>query len=200
MDMALILLHTSFSSVQFSRSVVSDSLQPRESQRARPPCPSPTPWVYSNSCLSSRWCHPAISSSIVPFSSCPQSFPASGSFPMSQLFAWGSQSYGVSASASVLPMNTQDWSPLGWTGWIAPWKHKAFWLYALYFDYLLQHLSGVHVSIHDFPGGTLEKNLPANAGGSRDKGSIPGLGRSPGGKSGNPLQYSCLENPMDGGI
>ena len=95
-------------SVQFSRSVVSDSLQPHESQHARPPCPSPTPGVYSDSCPSSRWCHPAISSSIVPFSSCPQSLPASGSFPMSQLFAWGGQSIGVSARASVLPVNTQD--------------------------------------------------------------------------------------------
>ena len=108
-----------FSSVQFSRSVASDSLQTHESQHTRPPCPSPTPGVYPNSCPSSRWCHPAISSSVVPFSSCPQSLPASGSFPVSQLFAWGGQSTGVSASASVLPMNTQDWSPLGWTGWIS---------------------------------------------------------------------------------
>ena len=108
-----------FSSVQFSHSVVSDSLWPHESQHARPPCPSPTPGVYSNSCPSSQLCHPAISSSVVPFSSCPQSLPAWGSFPMSQLFAWGGQSIGVSASASVLPMNTQDWSPLGWTGWIS---------------------------------------------------------------------------------
>ena len=91
-------------SVQFSRSVVSDSLQPHESQHTRPPCPSPIPRVYSNSCPSSRWCHPAISSSVVPFSSCPQFLPASGSFPMSQLFAWGGQSTGVSASASVLPI------------------------------------------------------------------------------------------------
>ena len=104
-------------SVQFSCSVMSDSLRPHESQHARPPCPSPTPGVYSNSWPSSRWCHPAISSSVVPFSSCPQFLPASGSFPMSQLFTWGGQSTGVSASASVLPMNTQDWSPLGWTGW-----------------------------------------------------------------------------------
>ena len=102
-------------SVQFSHSVVSDSLRPHESQHARPPCPSPTPRVYSNSCPSSWWCHPAISFSVVPFSSCPPSLPASGSFPMSQLFAWGGQSIGVSASASVLPMNTQDWSPSGWT-------------------------------------------------------------------------------------
>ena len=107
------------SSVQFSLSVMSDSSQPHESQHARPPCPSPTPGVHSNSCPSSQWCHPAISSSVVPFSSCPQSLPASGSFPMSQLFASGGQSIGVSASASVLPMNIQGWSPLEWTGWIS---------------------------------------------------------------------------------
>ena len=108
-----------FSSVQFSRSVVSDYLQPHESQHARPPCPSPTPRVHSNSCPSSWWCHPAISSSVVPFSSCPQSLPASESFPMSQLFAWGGQSTGVSALSSFLPKNTQGWSPLEWTGWIS---------------------------------------------------------------------------------
>ena len=107
------------SSVQFSHSVVSDSLWPHESQHTRPPCPSPTPGVYSNSCPASRWCHPAISSSVIPSSSCLQSFPASWSFPMSQFFASDGQSIGVSASASVLPMNTQDWSPLGWTGWIS---------------------------------------------------------------------------------
>ena len=98
------------SSVQSSRSVVSDSLPPHESQHTRPPCPSPTPRVHPNSCALSRWCHPAILASVVPFSSCPQSPPASGSFPMSQLFAWGGLSFGVSASTSVLPMNTQDWS------------------------------------------------------------------------------------------
>ena len=98
---------------------MSDSLQPHESQHARPPCPSPTPGVYSNSCSLSRWCHPAVSSSAIPFSSCPQSLPASGSLPMSQLFAWGGQSIGISASASVLPMIIQDWSPLRWTGWIS---------------------------------------------------------------------------------
>ena len=108
-----------FSSVQFSRSVVSDSLRPHELQHARPPCPSPTPGVHSDSNPSSQWCHPVISSSVVPFSSCPQSLPASGSFPVSQLFSWGGQSIGVSASASVLPMSTQYWSPLGWTGWIS---------------------------------------------------------------------------------
>ena len=108
-----------FSSVQFSRSVVSDSLWPHELQHARPPCPSPTMGIHPNPCPLCRWCHPTISSSVVPFSSCPQSLPASGSFHMSQLFASGGQSIGVSASTSVLPMNTQDWSPLGWTGWIS---------------------------------------------------------------------------------
>ena len=106
-----------FSSVQFSHSVVSDSLQPHKLQHAMPPCPSPTPRVHSNSCPSSWWCHPAISSSVIPFSSCPQSLPASESFPRSQLFAWGGQSTAVSALASFLPKNTQGWS-LEWTGWI----------------------------------------------------------------------------------
>ena len=109
---------THLGSVQFSCSVLSDSLWPHELQYARPPCPSPTPGVHSNSRPSSWWCHPAISSSVVPFSSCSQSLPASQSFPMSQLFAWGGQSTGVSASASFLPKNTQDWSS-EWTGWIS---------------------------------------------------------------------------------
>ena len=108
-----------FSSVQFSCSGVSDSLRPHELQHTRPPCPTPTPRVHPNSCPLSRWCHQTISSSVVPFSSCLQSFPASGSFQMSQLFASGGQSIGVSASTSVLPMSTQDSSPLGWTGWIS---------------------------------------------------------------------------------
>ena len=98
---------------------MSESLQPHESQHTRPPYSSSVPRIYPNSCPSSRWCHPAISSSVVPFSSCPQSLLASGSFPMSQLFAWGGQSIRVSASTSVLPMNTQDWSLLGWTSWIS---------------------------------------------------------------------------------
>ena len=98
---------------------MSDSLRTHESQHAKPPCPSPTPGVYPNSCPSSQWCHPAISSSVIPFSSCPQSLQALGSFPMSQLFMSGGQSIGVSGSASVLPMNTQDWPPLEWTGWIS---------------------------------------------------------------------------------
>ena len=108
---------TAISSVQSLS--CADSLQPHESQHARPPCPSPTPGVHSNSCPLSQWCHSAISSSVIPFSSFPQSLPASGSFPMSQLFTWGGQSIGVSASAWVLPMNIQDWSPLRWTGWIS---------------------------------------------------------------------------------
>ena len=112
-------LATRFSSVQFSRSVMSDSLLPHELQHARPPCPSPIPRVHSDSRPSSRWCHPAISSSVISFSFCPQSLPASESFPMSQLFAWSGQSTGVSALASCLPKNTQDWSPLEWTGWIS---------------------------------------------------------------------------------
>ena len=98
---------------------MSDSLQPHESQHTRPPCPSSTPGVHSDSHPSSPWCHPAVSSSVVPFSSCPQSLPASESFPMSQLFTWGGQSTGVSALASFLPKNTQGWSPLEWTGWIS---------------------------------------------------------------------------------
>ena len=98
---------------------MSDSLQTHEPQHARPSYPSPTPGVHPNACPLSWWCHPTISSSVVPFSSCPQSFPASGSFQISQLFTWGGQSIGVWASTSVLPMNTQDWSPLWWTGWIS---------------------------------------------------------------------------------
>ena len=106
-------------SVQFSHSVVSDSLRPHELQHARPPCPSPTPRVHSDSRPSSQWCHPAISSSVIPFSSCPQSLPASESFPMSQLFAWGGQSTGVSALTSFLPKKSRGWSPSEWTGWIS---------------------------------------------------------------------------------
>ena len=111
--------HQCISSVQFSPSVVSDSLRPCEPQHARPPCPSPTPGVHPNRCPLSWWCHPTISSSVVPFSCYPQSFSASGSFLMSQLFTSDVQSIGVSASASVLLINTQDWPPLGWTGWIS---------------------------------------------------------------------------------
>ena len=113
------LIAVMVSTVQFNRSVVSDSLWPHGLQHARPPCPLPTPGVYSNSCPLSRWCHPAISSSVIPFFSCPQSFPASWSFQISQFCPPGAQSIGVSALASVLPMNTQDWFPLGWTSWIS---------------------------------------------------------------------------------
>ena len=114
----MVSLHTY--SVQFSSvALLCPNLWPYEPQHTRPPCPSPTPGVHSNSCSSSWWCHPDISSSVNPFSSCPQSLPASGSFPMSQLFLWGGQSIGVTALAPVLPMNTQDWSPLGWTDWIS---------------------------------------------------------------------------------
>ena len=129
------------SSVQFSHSVVSDSLRAHGLQHARPPCPSPTPRVYSNSSPSSWWCQPFISFSIVPFSSHLQSFLASGSFQMSQLFASGGQIIGVSASTSVLPMNTQDWSPLGWTGWIP-----------LQFKGLLRVISNTTVQKHQFFG------------------------------------------------
>ena len=103
------------SSIQFSCSVMFNSLQPHEPQHTRPPCPSPTPGIHRNPCPLCRWCHPTISSFVVPFSSCPHSFPASGSFQMSQFFVSGGQSTGVSASTSIPPMNTQDWSPLGWT-------------------------------------------------------------------------------------
>ena len=123
----------SVSSVQFSQSVVSNSLRPDESQHARPPCPSPSPGVHSNSRPSNRWCHPAISSSVIPSSSCPQSLPASESFPMSQLFAWGGQSTGVSALASFLLKNTQGWSPLEWTGWISL-QSKGYWPVNKYTD------------------------------------------------------------------
>ena len=125
--------HKSLGSYQFSHSVVSDSLRPHELQHARPPCSSPSPGVHSDSRPSSLWCHPAISSSVLPFSSCPQSFPASGSFQMSQLLASGGQSIGASALASVLPMNIQDWFPIEWTGWISL---QSEWLSSL-----LQHHS-----------------------------------------------------------
>ena len=118
---------SSFSlAVQFSRSVISDSLWPQVLQHVRPPYPSLTPGAYSNSCPSCWWCYPTISSSVIPFSSCLQSFPASGSFPMSQFFTSSGQSIGVSASSSVLPMTIQDWSPLGWTGWISL-QSKRLW-------------------------------------------------------------------------
>ena len=118
LTLAISLFLSIFSVSQFSHSVMSDSLRPHGLQHARPPCPSPTPRACPNSCPSSRWCHPTSSSSVVPFSYCLQSFPESCSFPLSQFFTSGGQSIGVSSSASVLPINIQDWLPLGWTGWI----------------------------------------------------------------------------------
>ena len=138
------LTFISVSSVQLSRSFMSNSLQPHESQYARPRCPSPTPGVHPNSGALSWWCHPDISSSVIPFSSCPQSLPASRSFPISQLFAWGGQSTGVSALVSFLPMNTQDWSPLGWTDWIS-----------LQFKELSRVFSNTTVQKHQFFGSQL---------------------------------------------
>ena len=142
---------------------MSDSLQRYESQHARPLCPSPTPRVYSNSCPSSQWCHPAISSSVVPFFSCPQSLPKSGSFPMSQLFTLGGQSTGVSTSASVLPMNTEDWSPLGWNGWISlqskglySLPNKTLRLITVFVSILIsrfqisKYLFDIHLKLEDF--------------------------------------------------
>ena len=132
------------SSIQFSRSVVSDSLRPHEPQHTRPPCPSPTPGVYTNSCALSRWCHLTISPSVVSFSSSLQSFPTSGSFQMSQLFTSGGQSIGVSASTSVLPMNTHNWFLLGWTGWISFQSKR-----------LSRVFSNTTVQKHQFVGGQL---------------------------------------------
>ena len=133
-----------FSSIQFSRSVMFDSLRPQELQHVRPPCPSPTPRVHPNSCPLSQWCHPAISSSVIPFSSFPQCLPASESFPMSQIFAWSGQSIGVSASASFPPKKSQGWSPLGWTGWIS-----------LQFKGLSRVFSNTTVQKHQFFGAQL---------------------------------------------
>ena len=190
---------------------MSDSLWPHGLQHARLLCPSPTPRACSNSFPSSQWCHPTISSSVVPFS-CLQYFPASGSFPVSQFFISGGQSIGVSAAASVLPMNIQDWSPLGWTGWISLQSrglksllqhhsskalilwHSAFFIVQLLFSrkFIILHV----LSTSCFPGSLDGKASAYNAG---DTGSIPGLGRSPGEGNGKPVQYSCLENPMDPG-
>ena len=208
-------------SVQFSCSVVSNSLRPHESQHARPPCPSPTPGVHPNSCQLSQWCHPTIASSVVPFSSCPQSFPASGSFQMSQLFASGGQSIGVSASTSVLPLNTQDWSPLGWTGWISLQSkglsrvfsnHSSYTRTYIYTDWELLTLLVLSpekaMATHS---STLTYKIPwtEEPGRLQSMGSLRvghdwvtslslflsciGEGNS------NPLQCSCLENPRDGG-
>ena len=138
------MLIKSSTSVQFSHSVMSNSLRTCEPKHTRPPCPSPTPRVHPNPCPLSWWCHPTISSSVIPFSSFPQSFPAPGSFPISQLFASDGQSIGVSASTSVLPVNTQDWSPLGWTSWIS-----------LQYKGLLRVFSNTTVQKHQFFGAQL---------------------------------------------
>ena len=180
------------------------TLQPHELQHVMPPCPSPAPGIYLNSCPLSRWCHPSISSSVIPFSSHLQSFPASGSFQMTQFFASRGQSIGVSTSTSVHPINIQDWFPLGWTGWISLlskglsrifssttiWNHQLFSTQpALWSN---SHICGAsQVAL-------VGNNLPVNAGSVRDASSILGLGRSP--EGGNDLlQYSYLENPMDRG-
>ena len=210
--------HLQFSSVQFSHSVVSNSLQPEESQHARPPCPSPTPGVHSNSRPSSQWSHPAISSSVVPFSSCPQSLPASESFPMRQLFTWGGQSTGVSALASFLPKNTQDWSPLEWTGWISLqskglWRvfsntsskasilrHSAFFTVQLSHPYMTIGKT-IALTRQTFVGKVMSLLLNMLSRlvitfllilASRENYNLLNV-------DGNPLQYSCLENHRDGG-
>ena len=204
-----------FSSGQFSCSVVSDFLRPHGPQHTRLPCPSPIPRADSDSHPLSWWRHPTISSSVVPFSSRLQAFPASGSFPMSQFFTSGGQSTDVSASASVLPMNIQDWFPLGWTGWISLWTGRSKGLSRVFSNTTVQaaqwrssnttvimlHELFLTCSFHStgFLGGAVVKNLPANAGDTGVGYSILGLGRSPGEGNGNPLQYSCLGNSMDRG-
>ena len=168
-------------SVQFSCSVTSDSLRPHEPQHARPPCPSPTPRVHPNLCPLSRWCHPTISSSVILFS-CPQSFPASESFQMSQLFTSGGQSIEVSASTSVLPRNIQDWSPLGWTGWISL---QSKGLSRVFSNTTVQkHQLGIY--IYGFPCGSAVKNLPANEG----NGFSPWVGKVPWRRKWQPIPVS----------
>ena len=191
---------SNISSVQFSCSILSDSLWPHELQHARPPCPSPTPRVHPNPCPLSWWCHPTISSSVVPFSSWLQSFPASGSFPMSQLFASKYWSFSINISSS-----NEHPGPISfrmeWLDLLAvQGTHKS----------LLQHHDSKSLSniinynlVKGLQGASqvvlVVKNLPANAGDMSDAGSIPGSGRSPGGGHGNPFQYSCLETPRDRG-
>ena len=169
---------------------MSDYLRPHGLHHARPPCSSTIPRVNLNLCPLSQWFHPTISSSLIPFSSRLQSFPASGSFQMSQFFASTGQSIGVWSSASVLPMNSQDWFPLGWTGWISL-KSKGL-QHCSSKASILQHWAFFSTELSGSDG----KASAYNAG---DLGSIPGSERSPGEGNGNPLQYSCLENPMDGG-
>ena len=168
---------------------MSKFLWPHRLQHTRLPCPTLTPRACSKSCASSRWYHPTISTSVVPFSSCPQSLPASGSFPMSQFFSWGGQSIGTSASASILPMNIQDWFPLGFTGLIALQSKGLSRVFSNCFAW-------IQLDQPSFSGGSDGKKSACNVG---DPGSIPGSGRSPGEGNGNPLQYSCLENHLDRG-
>ena len=193
---ARILEWVQFSSVQFSSSVMSDSLQHHELQHARPPCPSPTPGVHPNPCPLSRWCHPTISSSVLLFSY-PQSSPASGSFQVSQLFASGGQNTGVSASTSVLPTNTRDWSPFR-MDWLDLFAVQGT------LKILLQHHSSKASILRRSAFFIVQLSHPYMTTGKtmaliRDPGSIPRLGRSPREGNGNRLQYSCLENSMDGG-
>ena len=182
---------------------MSNSLQPHGLHNARAPCPSPTPGTCSNFCPLSRWYHPTISSSVIPFSSHLQSFPASGSFQMSQFFTSGGQSIGASSSASVLPVNIQDWFPLGGTGWISLLSKG---LSRVFSNTTVQKQTKKLLKERR-PGTPKPNNLEhlalyfwmLNAGDISDVGSIPGSRRSPGGGHGNPFQYSCLENPMDRG-
>ena len=175
-------------SAQFSHTVMSKSLQ-LGLQHSRLPCPSLSPEVCSNSGPLSWWCHPTISSSVIPFSSCLQSFPASGSFPMNWLFASGGQR--IRASASVLPMNIQDWFPSGLTSLIL--LSKGFWRVFSSTTVWKHQFFGTQPSLH-FPGGSVGKESACNEG---YPGSVPGWGGSPGEGNGHPLQYSCLENSMD---
>ena len=179
-------------SVQFSSVAQSClTLQPHGLQHARLPCPSPTPRAYSNSCPSQRWCHPSISSSAVPFSSHLQSFPASGSFPMSWFFTLGGHSIGVSASASVLPMNIQDWFPLGSTGLIS--------LQSKGLSRVKEYIIFKWLAMKRFSWWLSGKETTRNVRAAKDVGSVPRLERSPGEGNGNPPQYSCLKNPIDRG-
>ena len=175
------------SSVEFSQSVMCDSLWPYGLQHTRPPCPSPSPGDCSNPCPLSRWCHPTISSSVVPFSSCLQSFSASTSFSVSQFFPSGGQSTGVSASASVFPVNIQDWFPLGWTGWISL---KSKGLSRVFSNTSVKKHQYI-LNLKDFSVAEMVKNLP-----EMQETRVWSLGWEVE-ENGNPLQYSCLENSID---